>query len=110
RDMPLRDLQLAFTDVRDLAPLRGAPLEILNLSETPVADLEPLRGMPLKRIVLDGCRNLTDLTPLCDCRELETIVLPPQPGNLNCLRKLPKLTRIGWRPVRMTVPVRGPKP
>jgi len=124
RDMPLKELLLAQTDVRDLTPLRGAPLQILNLAATPVVDLEPLRGAPLKGIVLAGCWNLTDLTPLCDCKELETIILPSQPVNLDCLRTLPKLTRIGHtqrfgnatredvsgRFGKMAISVRGAKP
>lgn len=124
KDMPLKELQLMLTDVRDLAPLRGAPLQFLNLAGTPVADLEPLRGSPVKTIVLAGCRNLTDLTPLSDCRELETLILPPQPANLESLRALPKLTRIagphrfggalreeiGGRLAKIAAPARSAKP
>ncbi|MEI6084648.1 MAG: protein kinase [Verrucomicrobiota bacterium] len=124
KDMPLKELQLMLTEVRDLTPLRNAPLQFLNLAGTPVADLEPLRGSTLKTIVLAGCRNLTDLSPLCDCRELETIILPPLPANLDCLRTLPKLTRIagpqrfgsaireeiGGRLAKIAAPGRGPIP
>ncbi|MCG3149736.1 MAG: Serine/threonine-protein kinase PknD [Verrucomicrobiae bacterium] len=124
RDLPLKELQLMLTEVRDLSPLRGAPLQFLNLAGTPVADLEPLRGAPLKVLILAGCRNLTDLEPLADCRELETLILPPQPVNLDALRSLPKLTRIaspqrfgsgardeiGARLARIAAPARGTKP
>jgi hypothetical protein len=92
--MPVRDLNLIGTGVRDLSPLKDAPLINLNLSGTPVSDLEALRGLPLKRIILSGCKNLTDLSPLCDCQSLEVISLPPEATNLECLRKLPKLIRL----------------
>jgi len=95
KDMPVRELHLAQTEVRDLSPLQGAPVTTLNLTGTPVSDLEPLRGLPLKVLVLAGCRNVADLTPLCDCRELETLILPPEPGNIECLRRLPKLAHVG---------------
>jgi Leucine-rich repeat (LRR) protein len=124
KDLPLKELQLMLTDVRDLSPLRGAPLQFLNLAGTPVADLEPLRGSAIKILVLAGCRNLTDLSPLCDCQELETIILPPQPENLECLRALPKLSRIAsphrfggvlreeiaGRLAKIAAPARGAKP
>jgi Flp pilus assembly protein TadD len=94
KDMPVKELHLTLTSVRDLSPLAGAPLATLNLAGTPITNIEPLRGLPLKVLVLTGCRNLHDLAPLCDCRQLETLLLPPEPGNIDCLRKLPKLTRI----------------
>ena len=93
-NMPVKELHLMLTEVRDLSPVKGAPLATLNLAGTPVSDLEPLRGLPLKVLILAGCRNVHDLTPLCECRQLETLLLPPQPGNIECLRQLPKLTRI----------------
>jgi serine/threonine protein kinase len=124
KDMPVKELQLMLTDVRDLSPLRNAPLQFLNLAGTPVADLEPLRGSPVRVLILAGCRQLTDLEPLADCRELETLILPPNPANLDALRNLPKLTRIaaphrfggaardelGGRLARIAAPARGLKP
>jgi serine/threonine protein kinase len=94
KDMPVKELHLALSSVRDLSPLHGAPLAVLNLAGTPITDIEPLRGMPVKVLVLTGCRNLRDLSPLCECRQLETLLLPPDPVSIECLRQLPKLARI----------------
>ena len=47
-------LDLGYTPIKDLAPLRGLPIKHLNLSGTGVADLEPLRGMPLQKLDITG--------------------------------------------------------
>ena len=94
KEMPLRDLNLTGTGVRDLTPLKDAPLVLLNLRGTLVSDLEVLRGMPLKHINLAGCKNVIDLSHICDCQALETVSLPPDATNVECLRKLPKLVRL----------------
>jgi len=63
KGMPLKELYLDFTKVKDLSPLKGVPLEVLWLSCTKVTDLTPLDGMPLERLHLLGT-NVKDLTPL----------------------------------------------
>ncbi|HUQ69696.1 MAG TPA: hypothetical protein VM165_09245, partial [Planctomycetaceae bacterium] len=46
---------------------------------------------------LMGCKEITDLSPLEDCKELQNIQLPPNATNIEFLRAFPKLTRIGFR-------------
>jgi serine/threonine protein kinase len=94
RGMPVRELHLMHTAVRDLTPLKDAPITFLNLSGTPISDLEPLRGLPIKVLVLADCPNITDISPLADCQQLETVVLPPGAENVEMLRDLPNLQRI----------------
>jgi serine/threonine protein kinase len=94
KGMPVKELHLMGTNVRDLTPLQDAPLTLLNLAGTPVSDLEPLRGLPIKVLILADCHNVTDLSPLADCAQLETLILPPQPENIGALRNLPNLKRI----------------
>jgi len=95
--MPLKELSLFGSKVADLGPLKGMPLEVVTVSGTKVADISPLRGMPLKRLRLHDCPELTDLSPLADCMELREITLPPDARNIESLRTLPKLERIGFR-------------
>jgi Leucine-rich repeat (LRR) protein/tetratricopeptide (TPR) repeat protein len=110
--MALKRLGLNATPVSDLEPLRGMPLEDLMLSVTMVADLEPLSGMPLRRLNLRGCNQITDITPLHTCTELEELILPPNARDLEFLREMPNLKRIsfqskkqgqaGWMPMQST--------
>ena len=95
-DLPLEELYMGSAEVVDLAPLHGMNLKILRFPGTPVSDVSPLRGMPLKVINMEACLNLTDLTPLTDCRELVWIILPPNANEIACLRNLPKLERISY--------------
>ncbi len=53
--------------------------------------------MPLTSVRLMGCTEITDLSPLEDCQELQNITLPPNAKNIEFLRAFPKLTRIGFR-------------
>ena len=63
KGMPLKVLTLDYTKVTDLTTLEWMPLKWLYLYGTNVTDLSPLEGMPLKRLDLDGT-NVKDLTPL----------------------------------------------
>jgi len=82
------------------------PLESLTVSGTKVTDLSVLRGMPLTDLRLHACAELTDLSPLADCKELKGVTLPPKAKDYEFLRTFPKLERIGftddpnnkWRP------------
>ena len=96
KDMPLLHLYLSSTKVKDLTPLKGVPLESLHLDRTPITNLNALKGMPLRRLRLEGCTQLTDLSPLEHCPNLEVLVLPPRHGDINFLRKLPKLGRLSY--------------
>ncbi|MEI8382167.1 MAG: protein kinase [Planctomycetota bacterium] len=96
RGMALKKLSLANLKIADLSPLHGMQLESLQIIGTNVKDLTVLRGMPLTSVRLLKCYDLTDLTPLADCRELQNIQLPPNATNIEFLRPLPKLKRIGF--------------
>jgi hypothetical protein len=95
--MALTSLKLSSTKVTDLSPLQGMRLEDLLLNTTGVKDLAPLRGMPLSSVRLLGCKEITDLSPLADCQELQNIQLPPKATDIEFLRSFPKLERIGFR-------------
>ncbi|MFO0849911.1 MAG: protein kinase [Gemmataceae bacterium] len=94
--MPLRTLWLFGTRVTDLSPLAGMRLEHLNLSSTEVADLSVLRGMPLVILRLTGCKRLEDVSALKEITTLTDLTLPPQAKNVELLRKLPNLVRVGY--------------
>ena len=96
KEMPLLHLYLSSTKVKDLTPLKGMPLESLHLDRTPITNLNALRGMPLRHLRLEGCTQLTDLSPLAQCLNLEVLVLPQRHGDINFLKKLPKLGRLSY--------------
>ncbi len=101
RGMPLEYLHLGWNPVSDLSPLRGMPLERVFLTDTNVSDLSPLAGLPLTDLYIDGCVKVTDVAPLAEISTLENLVFPPQVKNIETLRKLPKLRRLGLKGVGM---------
>ena len=64
--MPLKILEMAGTKVRDLTPLHNLEsLEKLDCGGTPVSDLSPLHGLTkLIWLWMDGCPGVRDLAPL----------------------------------------------
>ncbi len=85
RGMPLKYLSVRETQVRDLSPLAALPIEFLILDKIPATDFSVLKGMKLKRLnmgdalasdlefvaempleelVIWGCKNLSDLSPV----------------------------------------------
>jgi hypothetical protein len=96
RGMPLVNLWIYDTKVTDLRPLEGMPITRLHLSGTKVKDLSALRGMQLTFLRTHGCSELTDLSPLADCKELNNVTLPPNAGNIEFLRTLPNLSRLSF--------------
>lgn len=97
RGKPLKLLAVFNTKVTDLSPLQGMPLETLHVAGTKVTDLAPLRGMPLTNVRLHNCTELTDLSPLTDCKELKLVTLPPNAKDIEFLRTFPKLERISFK-------------
>ncbi len=117
RGMPLKTLALGGTKVADLEPLRGMPLKALWIYNTKVTDLSPLKGMPLtdlhlgeytgelsvlkgmplQSLKLHACDARTDFSPLAGAKELTALTLPAGVSNIDFLRALPKLERIGFK-------------
>jgi serine/threonine protein kinase/Leucine-rich repeat (LRR) protein len=96
RGMPLKYLWMDATKITDLAPLEGMQLRRLNLSRSKVKDLSVIRGMPLTELKLHLCNEITDISPLAECKELSVVSLPPNAKNIDFLRDLPKLTRLSF--------------
>jgi tetratricopeptide (TPR) repeat protein len=59
-------LDVDFTNVMDLAPLKGLRLNELYVGYTQVRDITPVAGMKLSSIDFAACRELSDLEPLRD--------------------------------------------
>ncbi len=118
RGMPLRWLQIGHLNVTDLSPLqgmalqefqategrftdltvlRGMPLKSLSISKSKITDLSPLRGLPLQYLKLHGCDDLTDLSPLLECKDLQMLTLPPKAKDVAALHALTKLERVGYQ-------------
>lgn len=64
KGIPLNGLNLQYTKVKDLTPLKGMPLKSLNLHVSQVTDFSPLRGMQLEDLELGQGRPYEDLNPL----------------------------------------------
>lgn len=95
---PISKLDLSLTAVTNLTPIAKLPIQELRLDATTVTDLAPLRGMPLVMLGLSGCTNLTDLSPLKECRKLASLTLPPNAKDIEFLRNLPQLKHLGYEP------------
>ncbi|MBN8460864.1 MAG: leucine-rich repeat domain-containing protein [Verrucomicrobia bacterium] len=72
----IKGLNLFFTSVDDLTPLRGLNrLSLLELVDSPVSDLTPLKGLPsLRELKLNGTA-VTDLAPLNGLKSLTKLHL-----------------------------------
>jgi hypothetical protein len=97
RGLPLKRLYLDNAKVADLAPLKGMSLESLRINGTTVSDLSPLRGLPLTELRLTGCMDVTNLEALAGMKTLRTLILPPNPGNIEFLRGMTNMARIGFK-------------
>jgi serine/threonine protein kinase/Leucine-rich repeat (LRR) protein len=95
RDLPLEFLNLPDNPITDLSPLQGKQIRTLYLSGTKVADLAPLKTLPLRGLFLDRCTNVTDVAELAGIPTLEYLAVP-MTRNLEALRKLPGLQRLGF--------------
>ncbi len=93
--MPIVYLNVPSNPITDISALRGMPLERMFLTGTKIRDLSPLAGSPLKSLYLGRCENVTDVAPLAELPNLENLVLPPKATNVEMLRNLPKLRRLG---------------
>ena len=79
RGLPLEQLGIAFTRSPTSHPCQECPLKRLNISNLktgPVKiNLSPLQGMPLEYLDTLGFTKLSGLSPLKDCKNLQTLKL-----------------------------------
>ncbi|HEV7404096.1 MAG TPA: hypothetical protein VGO11_14245 [Chthoniobacteraceae bacterium] len=88
RQIPLRSLKLARSDVVDLTPLKGLALKKLDLAETRVHDLTPLQGMPLTLLDLSKT-DVSNLFPL-EKMPLRELLLDDTPvSDISVLQGMP---------------------
>jgi Leucine-rich repeat (LRR) protein len=85
-------LELDYSGISDLGPLKGLPIKALSISNCKVTDLRPLEGMPLRFLNASANENLTDLSPLTNC-PIEILLL-------GCLEKISDLTPLKKMPLR----------
>ena len=95
--LPLdEELILSRTPVSDISALKGMPLKVLFLNGTKVNNVNPLKEMPLKTLRLDNSPGVQNLAPLWDCQLLETLSIPFPSPNIESLRQMPNLKRLGY--------------
>ncbi len=87
---PLSFLGCRKNQIKSLAPLKNIKLSVLDSLDNPIQDITPLQGMPLKELLISNC-PIKDLKPLLKCRELEKLTIPEKHGNIEFLKKLPRL-------------------
>jgi Leucine-rich repeat (LRR) protein len=87
-------LYISNTQITDLSPLKGKYLRNLGISTTKVNDISVLEGMPLVSLYLDNNPQLTDLSPIKDCKTIEILSIPETAKDIGFLRKLPNLKRL----------------
>lgn len=95
RGMSLVHLDLSTTDVTDLRPLAAMTVQHLYLVNAPIRDLSPLEGAPVETLLLHGCTELRDLSPLATLPKLTRLTLPTHIADLDFLRGKPGLEQIG---------------
>ncbi len=59
-----------------------------------IRSVEFLRGRTVKTVELSACENLTDITPLKDCTQLESLSFPRTARDIEFLRRMPSLKRL----------------
>jgi serine/threonine protein kinase len=98
RGMKLRALSLkGCRAVTDLEPLGGMPLQRLNLSGTGISDLGPVVRMPLIELQLLDCSRLADISALKRSNSIESLLLPPNAGDIGFLREMRSLKTLSYR-------------
>jgi Leucine-rich repeat (LRR) protein len=92
----IKGLNLFFTSVDDLTPLRGLNrLSLLELVDSPVSDLTPLKGLPSLRVLKLLNTEVTDLTALKDLTSLTELHLESaEVIDLTPLKELPRLRHL----------------
>jgi hypothetical protein len=100
RDMPLEYLNVPENPITDLSPLRGKGIKMLYLGGTQVADLTPLKNLPLRGLFLDHCADVEDVSVLAEIPTLEYLAVP-MVRNLEALRRLPRIQRLGFEIARI---------
>ena len=103
KNMPLRRLNISYTDVSDVTPLSGMrKLVELNLSYTRVADISILQGMNIKRLDVSG----TDIVDLSCVRTMPLESLSVRRTKVTDLRFLEGM-KLSWLAVDHNFPSNG---
>jgi internalin A len=107
----LRELEISFTQIADLAPLQGlADLQSLDCSGTQVADLAPLQGLANLQILECSFTRVADLTPLQGLANLQILACwGTQVADLSPLHGLANLQTLACLGTRVAnlAPLRG---
>ncbi|MCM8536573.1 MAG: protein kinase [Lentisphaeraceae bacterium] len=93
KKLPISELDLTGTTIKDISPLKGMPLEKLILKNTNVSEIESLKGLPLKYLDLSGT-TAGWLKPL-ENSAIETLILGDKWVDINVFQSMQKLKRIG---------------
>lgn len=108
RGMPLRVFQAGDTAVENLSPLEQMPLTLVAVNNCHVRDVGPVRNMPkLATFRCDGC-PIDTLAPLVESSLKELMIdYLPERGDADVLRRMPRLTRINYKPAEEFRQARG---
>jgi len=84
----LKVLRFNGTNVESIKALKNMPLERLDMMETNVKEISPLRGMPLRLLNMADCNNISDLSPLKECKQLHSVSVPYYLNNYDFIKSL----------------------
>ena len=60
------------------------------MSELKITSIDGLRGLQIKKLSLRGCKNLVNLKPLLDCKNLVSLIIPTHLSrDIDYLREMP---------------------
>ena len=91
RNLPIVKLNLANSPVNDISALKGI-LEELNLSYTNISDLAPIKDSPIKVLNIDGT-NIHNIEYFKKMK-VETLILSKRLFDHNSFTELKKLKRL----------------
>ena len=101
RELSIRSLALAQTQVSDLRPLASlTALHFLDLSQTQVSDLRPLASLTALHFLALAQTQVSDLRPLAHLRALQSLALAQT--QVSDLRPLASLTALHFLALAQT--------
>jgi hypothetical protein len=71
----LLSISTGGTNMKDLPDYHGLQVTWIHCSASPFASLSPLGGLPLRGLTMESPKNVSSLTPLAECKDLNFLAL-----------------------------------
>jgi eukaryotic-like serine/threonine-protein kinase len=91
----LEQFDASDTVLSDLSIVKDMKLRVLNVARTNVTAIAPIAEMPLEDVYLSGTK-VADISPLLKCPTVKSITLPDNSLDIESLHALPNLARVSF--------------